>query len=292
MKKAILLILTLFLLTACSGVDEEKKVEFNENEVATTSEFEFDIKSVRRSYKDDAWLSDDHLYVVIEMSVKNVSKEKQTVSPLDWKLQNSAQIETDVSTINSVVGNQTFSMDLLPGGTIDTVLYFEQPLNNSGLVLVYYSNIFNDEPDLKFKLTTDCSDLPVKETPYAKSESVTYRDIMYTVEKVETSTGKNYTKPSTGNIFVGVTIKVKNVSTVDTAEIDSLSWKIIDEKGVSHDYTYFTVWDTDSFYDKLLEPGSEHTYLVPFEVPKNLKWRLAYFGNMFDEKEKFSIQLN
>lgn len=292
MKKIVLVIMTLILLTACGGAPEEKKIEFKENEVAATSEFEFDIKSVRKSYKDDMWLSDDHLYVVIEMSIKNVSKEKQSVSTLNWKLQNDAQIETEVSSTSSLVGNQSFSIDVLAGGEVDAVLYFEQPLDNSGLVLVYYSNIFIDEPDFKFILTTDCSDVPVKETPYEKNESVTYRDIMYTVEKVETSTGKGYTKPDAGNVFVGVTIKVKNVSPVDAVEIDSLSWKIIDDKGVSYDNTYFSVWDTDSFYDKQLEPGSEYTYLVPFEVPKNGKWRIAFYGNTFDNKEKFSIQLN
>jgi hypothetical protein len=292
MKKILLIILIMTFLVACSSPSEEKKTEFTENEIATTDDFEFDIKSVRRSYKDSMWLSDNHLYVVIEMTIKNVSNEKQTISTTDWKLQNNNLVETDVSSMNSLVGNQSYSIDLLAGGVIEAVLFFEQPLDNSGLVLVYYSNMFSDEPEIKINLSTNTSDNPVKETPYAKSETVTYRDIMYTVEEVETSIGEGYKKPDTGNVFLGVTIKVKNVSTIDTTEIDSLGWKIIDESGVSHDSSFFTVWDTESFYDKQLNPGSDFTYLVAFEVPKNGKWRLAFYDNTFDNKEKFSIQLD
>lgn len=292
MKKILLSLMTIILLASCAGVKEEKKTEFAENEVVTTEDFEFDIKSVRKSYGDEMWLEDNYLYVVIEMSIKNISKEKQTVSTMDWKLQNAKLVETDVSNVESTVGNESFSIDVLPGGTVDAILYFEQPLDNSGLVLTYYSNLFNDEPDFKFTLSTDCSDVPVKETPYAVGESAHYRNLTYTAAAIQTSAGKDYTKPSTGNVFLGVTVKVKNNSVVDVAMIASQRWKIFDDKGVSYDYAYFTVWDTDSFYDKQLEPGAEFSYLVAFEVPKNGKWRLAYFGNTFDDKEKFSIQLN
>lgn len=293
MKKIILTLLTMILTTSCSSAKlVEKKTEFGENEVATTSDFEFDIKSVRKSYKDEMWLEDNNLYVVVEMSIKNISKEKQNVSTSDWKMQNADLVEVDVSNMNSKIGNESYSVDVLPGGKVDAILYFEQPIDNSGLVLAYYSNMFNDDPDLKFKLTTNCSDVAVKTTPYAKNESVTYRDIIYTVVKVETSSGKDYWKPEKGNVFLGVTIKVKNNSTVDVAEISSSVWKIFDDKGVSYDYSIFSAWDTESFYNKQLEPGAEHTYIVAFDVPKTGKWRFAYYGNMFDEKEKFSIQLN
>ena len=43
MKKIVLVIMTLILLTACGGAPEEKKIEFKENEVVVTSEFEFEI---------------------------------------------------------------------------------------------------------------------------------------------------------------------------------------------------------------------------------------------------------
>lgn len=293
MKKITLMIISLLMLASCSGAkEEEKKTEYSENEIVTTSDFEFDITSVRKSYSDSMWLEDNYLYVVVEMSIKNISKEKQSVSTNDWKLQNADLVETEVSNVNSTIGNETFSVDVLPGGTVNAILYFEQPIENSGLVLTYYSNMFNDKPDFKILLSTDCSDDPVKETPYAKEESVKYRDLQYTVTKVQTSTGKDFYKPSTGNVFLGVTITVKNVSAVDVAEISSSGWKIFDDKGVSFDTTYFSGWDTESFYDKQLEPGAEHSYLVAFEVPKSGKWRLAFFGNSFDDKEKFSIQLN
>jgi hypothetical protein len=292
MKKSILAILALILLTSCSSPKVEKKTEFGEKELASTSELEFQIKSVRKSYGDDLWLEDNSLYVVVEMSIKNISKEKQSITTFDWKLQNAALTETDVSNVESSVGGETFSIDVLPGGTVDAIFYFEQPLDNSGLVLAYYSNMFSEEPEIKFNLTTDCSDVAVSETPYAKGSSVTYRDKIYTVEKVQTSAGKDYTKPDSGNVFLGVTVKIKNNSSIDIAEISSNRWKVYDDKGVSYDYSYFSVWDTESFYDKQLEPGSEYSYIIAFEVPKNGKWRLAYYGNMFDEKEKFSIILN
>jgi hypothetical protein len=293
MKKLVLALVALLVLTSCSGTEkEEKKTVFGENEVATTDDFEFDIKSVRKSYGNDFLLDDGQLYVVVVMSIKNVSKEKQTVSVFNWKMQNDDLLETDASGGSSTVGGEMISADVLAGGSVEAVFYFEQPLENSGLVLAYYSNMFSEEPELTFKLTTDCSDTPVKATPYALTESVPYRDKLYTVTKVETSAGKDYYKPAAGNVYLGVTIKVKNISTVDVVEIDSADWKIIDGNGVSYDYSIFSSWDTESFYGKELQPGAEYTYMVAFEVPKNGTWRLAYTGNLFEDNAKFSIQLN
>lgn len=295
MKKILIAFVVVLLLAACggSGPDkEEPKTVFSENEVATTDDFEFEIKSVRKSYSESFMLEDDQLFVVVVMSIKNVSKEKQTVSVFDWKLQNADLLESDASGGASKVGSEMISADVLAGGVVEATFYFPQPLDNSGLVLAYYSNMFSDEPDLKFNLTTDCSDTPVKTTPYALTESVAYRDKLYTVTKVQTSAGKDYYKPAAGNVYLGVTVNVKNISTVDVVEIDSSDWKIIDANGVSYDYSIFSAWDTEAFYGKELLPGAEYSYIVAFEVPKNGKWRLAYTGNMFENSEKFSIQLN
>jgi hypothetical protein len=214
------------------------------------------------------------------------------VSIFNWKLQNADLLETDASGGSSKVGSEMISADILAGGSIEATLYFEQPIDNSGLVLAYYDNMFSEEPEFKFNITTDCSDTPVKTTPYALTESVQYRDLQYSVTKVETSAGKDYKKPDAGNVFLGVTITVKNISAADVMEIGSSDWKIIDANGVSYDYTFFSVWDTESFYGKELQPGAEYSYKVAFEVPKNGKWRLAYTGNLFEDSEKFSIQLN
>lgn len=295
MRKILLALIALLMFTSCGGSGPEKeepKTVFSENEVATTDDFEFDIKSVRKSYGESFLLEDDQLFVVVVMSIKNISKEKQTVSIFNWKLQNADLLETDASGGASKVGNEMISADVLSGGVVEASFYFQQPLDNSGLVLAYYSSMFSDEPELKFNLSTDCSDTPVKTEPYALSESVSYRDKLYTVTKVQTSAGKDFFKPSAGNVYLGVTVKVKNLSAVDVVEIDSSDWKIIDANGVSYDFAMFSVWDTETFYGKELQPGAEYSYMVAFEVPKNGKWRLAYTGNMFEDNAKFSIQLN
>lgn len=289
----LILVLSFSLITGCSSAKViEKKTQFMQNEMAKTESFEINITNVHTSYGNGyAGLEDGYVYVVVDLSIKNISDKKQSISTMDWKMQNGSGIETDTA-YQSQFANEMFSVDVLPKGTINGSLYFEEPMNNSGLKLAYYSSIFDKDSLLTFTMTTDCSKPKLSTEPYAKTEKINFQDIEYSIVETKTSKGKGYVTPSSGKIFLGVRITAKNMSGYDTGDISSYGWKIVDSNGVSYDSTYMSPWDEDYFSSTDLAIGGTATWFMTFEVPSNLKWQLAYFDSMFNGQKQFSFLLN
>jgi len=291
-KSVFLLVILVLILSGCTDSVVGQKTEFVQNEKAITDYFEIQITNVHTSYDNGSFLLEDgYLFVVVDVTIKNISKEKQTVSTSGWKLQNSNGLESDTSML-SKFANETFSAELLANGTINGVLYFEQPLQNSGLKLAYYGSYFDKEPVLTFSLTTDCSAPILKTEPYAKTEKVVFSDLEYSIDSTKTSKGKNYTKPAAGKIFLGVTMNAANISKYDSIDVTTYDWKIVDSNGTSYDTTYRDPWDSDYFSSTTVDPLGKFSWFMVFEVPSNSKWYLTYYGSMFSETKKFSILLN
>ncbi|TQI66771.1 DUF4352 domain-containing protein [Clostridium sp. KNHs216] len=92
-------------------------------------------------------------YVIVTVKYKNAG-EKDTVSynPYDFKMKNSkGQITDEAFTI---VNSDTAlsSGELAPGGEIEGTIAFEQPKDDTGLLLQYTGNIFASESEIDFKL--------------------------------------------------------------------------------------------------------------------------------------------
>lgn len=90
-------------------------------------------------------------FVVVTVSIKNDGKNEISYNPFDFKMQNSkGQItdETFTTVNNSTALN---SGNLAGGGEITGTIAFEQPKNDSALVLKYKGNMFSSK-EVKIKL--------------------------------------------------------------------------------------------------------------------------------------------
>ena len=221
------LLMILFLFSACSAA-KEKKTEFTQNEVVETNGLKVKIDNVYKSYDNNSILLEDgSTYVVVELTIQNMSKEKKTVSINDWKLQNTGGTESETEWV-SKLNNEDMLVDVLANGTVSGKLYFKQKENSTGLKLAYYASIFDKTAEVTITLACNCTTAALKTEAYAKTDKVIYQDLEYSVVSTKTSKGKDYTKPSAGKIFLGVTVNAKNVSLKDQIEVTDYNWKVVD----------------------------------------------------------------
>lgn len=290
-QKSIIIFLV-FILVGCSTTPKEiPRTEFEQSEIINNEVFEFQILDVYRSFGDNSFLlEDEYLYAVVNIKIKNISTQKQSISTFSFKLQNDQGIEVE-SAWNSNLGSNSFNGELLPNGEIEGVLYFEQPIDNSGLKLAYYESIFNDEPDFKYILNCDCSVRKLEKDLFDINEVVTYNDTENSILNVKSSSGSGFSKAQNGFTFIGVTLKTINNSR-ESISINSYDWKIVDENGVQYDSTYFSPFDDASYPSTTLLSNGEVSGIIVFEVPENVGIKLAYYPDYIDEVIKFSFDLN
>lgn len=294
MNKKMVSIIFVFLLFSCSAEISNKinkKTEFSQNEIASNDLIEVRVTDSFYTFGDSSFLLDDgYLYVGVNISIKNVSDDKQSVSTFNWKLQNNKGTEVDASW-NSTLGGNSFSGELLPDGEIEGTLFYEQPIDNGGLELVFYDSIFSEEPSFKFILDCKCNVPGLEKEEFSTSEQVVYRDVEYVVLGTQFSKGAGYTTPQTGNIFLGITLKTKNLSS-ENVSISSSNWKIIDSNGVQYDTTYYNPFNSKDFPSTTLTSNGDVSGIMVFEVPNSLTYRLAFYPDYFSDNYKFSFVLN
>lgn len=294
MIKKVTFLVIILIISGCSSTGankEEPRTEFSQNEIVNNKIFEVQVSESYHTFGDNALLLDDgYLYVGVKLRMKNISKEKQSVSTFNWKMQNDQGTEVSTSW-NSSLGGNSFSGELLPDGEVEGTLYFEQPMNNSGLKLVFYENMFNDEPSFKYILDCDCNVPDLEKDLFSFDEKVLYHDIEYSIKNKQFSNGSGYYKPDKGNVFLGITLETSNLSR-ETVSINSYYWKVIDSNGVQYDTTYYNPFDEKEYPSTdLLSNGSVSGVLV-YEVPKDLSYKLTFYSDYFSDNVKFSFDLN
>lgn len=91
-------------------------------------------------------------YVIVTVQINNASKDKVSYNPLDFKLENSkGQVTAEcISTVNS--NSELQSGDIAPNGNVEGSLIFEEPVNDSALILQYQDDMFSNNVKLQFKL--------------------------------------------------------------------------------------------------------------------------------------------
>lgn len=288
-KKFIVVLLS-FMLVGCNSVEKvEPKTEFEQSEIVSVDDFEFQILEAYRSFGDDYLLDDGYLFVSVRLRVKNLSSSKQTISTFNFKMQNDQGVEVDASW-NSNLGGSSFNGELLSNGEIEGTLFFEQPVDNSGLKLAYYRTMFDNTPQFRFLMSCDCSVPRLSKDVFEINEKVTYNDVDNSVIGVDYSTGSGYSKASSGNTFIGVTLKTINNSR-DNVSINSYNWKIVDDNGVQYDETYFSPFDQSEYPSTTLMSGGEVSGLLVYEVPNNVGLKLSFYRNGFDEDSVYSFKL-
>ncbi|HAA63831.1 MAG TPA: DUF4352 domain-containing protein [Thermoanaerobacter sp.] len=159
------LLVLLFLLAGCgepssttntnsSNTQKEQVKEFYQvGETAAINGTEITVLKVEKSKGTEFDKPKSGMeFVIVTVKIKNTGKDKLSYNPLYFKMQNSKGQITDIafSTINQDTALQ--SGDLAPGGEVEGTLIFEEPINDSGLILQYQNNIFSKEAKLQFKL--------------------------------------------------------------------------------------------------------------------------------------------
>jgi len=288
--RKLIVVLLSFLLVACDSSDiVEPKTEFEQNEIVNNEDFEFQILEAYRSFGDDYLLEVGYLFVVVRMKIKNISSSKQTISTFNFKMQNNQGIEVDASW-NSNIGGSSFNGELLSNGEIEGTLYFEQPVENSGLKLAYYQTMFDNTPEFKYIMSCDCSVPKLEKEVFDISDKVTFNDVDNSIIGVDYSTGSGFSKAGNGNTFIGITLKTSNNSR-DNVSINNYNWKVVDDNGVQYDVTYLNPFNQDEYPSTILMSGGEVSGVLAYEVPNNVGLKLAFYRNIFDEDLVYSIKL-
>lgn len=94
----------------------------------------------------DSWNSpkDGHEYVIVEVTIKNESTSSVSFNPLDFKMQNSQGVISNITFFTSDRDTNLSYGELAPGGSITGTLPFEEPINDSQLTLIYEGNFWSN----------------------------------------------------------------------------------------------------------------------------------------------------
>lgn len=91
-------------------------------------------------------------YVIVTIHIKNNSSDTISYNPFYFKMQNSKGQITD--TAFTAVDNESAlaSGELAAGGEIEGTISFEEPKDDTGLILIYQANILNENEVIKFNI--------------------------------------------------------------------------------------------------------------------------------------------
>lgn len=132
---------------------ENEKTEYNQGEEAILGNGAITVTNVKRSQggqysKPKAGKE----YVIVSLKIENKGKEKLSYNPYYFKMQNSqGQQESYTITMDINDDTQLNSGELIPGGSIEGTLVFEEPKGDTGLVLIYNDNLWSSK-ELKINL--------------------------------------------------------------------------------------------------------------------------------------------
>lgn len=155
MKKFLTIIvgsIALFNLTGCSSTTtnnetENSKTSFNINEPAVFEDVHYTVTNVEYSNGDE-WdkPAEGKEYVIVTLKIENKSDSKISYNTFDWTMVNS-QGQEDSETFSTIDSDTNLSSgELIAGGTKTGTLVFEQSKDETSLKLLYYSNMFNENP--------------------------------------------------------------------------------------------------------------------------------------------------
>lgn len=151
----IILIAIVVVVTGGSNSDKEnRRKEFAQSEIANYENVEYSIIKVEKTQGTSEYVKPKagYEYVKVTLKISNKSDKKISYNALDWQMVNSNGVEDAWGTYTVDDDITLNSGDLDAGGTVEGVLVWEEPINDSDLRLRYYDNAFNNEYTLQFKL--------------------------------------------------------------------------------------------------------------------------------------------
>ncbi len=139
-----------------SSNDEEssQKTEYTQDETVTYEDVNYTVTNVKKSAGTEYDTpKDGYEYVVITIKIENNSDEKISYNEYDWKMENSNGQELDCTYSIDDSDTALDSGDLKSGGNVEGSIVFEEPKDDDGLQLNYYSNyLFDEEPSFTINI--------------------------------------------------------------------------------------------------------------------------------------------
>lgn len=128
------------------------KTEYNQGEEAILGDGAITVTKVERSQGSEYDKpASGKEYVIVHVKIENKGNENLSYNPYYFKMQNSQgqQENTTFTTIDQDTALN--SGELIPGGTVEGTLVFEETIGDTGLILVYNDNVWSSQ-ELKIKL--------------------------------------------------------------------------------------------------------------------------------------------
>ena len=94
---------------------------------------------------------DGYEFIIVNVTIKNGGSSEISYTPYDFELQNSKGEINDLTILTFTDNNYLNSGSLAAGGQTSGTVAFEAPINDSGLILKYKANMF-DNNEIKVKL--------------------------------------------------------------------------------------------------------------------------------------------
>ena len=140
-------------VSSSTSSKENEKIEYNQGEEAILGNGAITITNVERlqggKYSKPKAGKE---YVVVSLKIENKGKENLSYNPYYFKMQNSqGQQESCTFTMDINEDTQLNSGELIPGGSIEGTLVFEEPKGDAGLALIYNDNLWSSK-ELKINL--------------------------------------------------------------------------------------------------------------------------------------------
>jgi len=139
---------------ATTTATTEAKTSFGINDPAAFKDVQLTVTKIEKSSGSEYIKPKEGMeYVIVTVKYKNIgTKDTISYNPYDFKMLNSKGQITDhtYTTVNS--DTALSSGDLAPSGEIEGTIAFEQPSNDTALVLQYTSNMFLTDSKIDFKL--------------------------------------------------------------------------------------------------------------------------------------------
>ena len=132
---------------------ENEKTEYNQGEQAILGNGAITVTNVERSQGSEySKPKSGKEYVIVSLKIENKGKDNLSYNPFYFKMQNSQGQQEDY-TITMGVNDDTQlnSGELIPGGSVEGTLVFEEPKGDTGLILIYNDNLWSSK-ELKIKL--------------------------------------------------------------------------------------------------------------------------------------------
>ena len=128
---------------------------------------------------------------------------------------------------------------------------------------------------------------------FTQSETATYKDVNYSIVKVEKTQGNNeFIKPKDGYEYVKVTVKIENNSK-EKISYNQLDWKMVNGDGAEDQMGAITAENDVMLHNGDIDAGGKIEGVLIWEQKKNdNNLKLRYYESIIDKEYKLQFTLN